>query len=173
MDGGYSEVPGSPMRTTSFASVLQTVVTPVPMMQPMMEGAEFLRGAAHCHDALFDELVLCRIGECLCQRGDALGDLYQGCRSGQVEKARDRRAREGRLTAEMKIAWTEDAWQDYLHWQQSDEKIRAAINELIKDIKRNPFKGLGNPEPLKHALGGHRSLPPFMERAARSCLPVA
>jgi Txe/YoeB family toxin of toxin-antitoxin system len=38
-------------------------------------------------------------------------------------------------------------WQDYLHWQQRDEKILAAINELIKDIKRNPFKGLGKPEP--------------------------
>jgi toxin YoeB len=54
----------------------------------------------------------------------------------------------------MKIAWTEDAWQDYLHWQQRDEKILAAINELIRDIKRNPFKGLGEPEPLKHALQG-------------------
>jgi toxin YoeB len=54
----------------------------------------------------------------------------------------------------MKIAWTEDAWQDYLHWQHSDEKILAAINDLIKDIKRVSFKGLGKPEPLKHALQG-------------------
>jgi toxin YoeB len=54
----------------------------------------------------------------------------------------------------MKIAWTEDAWQDYLHWQRSDEKILASINALIKDIKRDPFKGLGKPEPLKHALQG-------------------
>jgi toxin YoeB len=52
----------------------------------------------------------------------------------------------------MKIAWTEDAWQDYLHWQQRDEKILASINALIRDIKRDPFKGLGKPEPLKHAL---------------------
>jgi hypothetical protein len=48
----------------------------------------------------------------------------------------------------MKIAWTEDAWQDYLHWQQRNEKILAAINALIKDIKHYPFKGLGKPEPL-------------------------
>ena len=54
----------------------------------------------------------------------------------------------------MKIAWTEDAWQEYLHWQQADEKILASINALIKDIKRDPFKGLGKPEPLKHELQG-------------------
>ena len=54
----------------------------------------------------------------------------------------------------MKIVWTEDAWQDYLHWQQRDEKILASINALIRDIRRDPFKGLGKPEPLKHALQG-------------------
>ena len=54
----------------------------------------------------------------------------------------------------MLIAWTEIAWQDYLHWQQEDEKILAAINDLIQDIKRDPFKGLGKPEPLKHDLRG-------------------
>ena len=54
----------------------------------------------------------------------------------------------------MKIAWTEDAWQDYLHWQQADEKILASINALVKDIKRVSLKGLGKPEPLKHALQG-------------------
>jgi toxin YoeB len=54
----------------------------------------------------------------------------------------------------MKIAWTDYAWQDYLHWQQQDRKLLAAINDLIKDIQRDPFKGLGKPEPLKHALAG-------------------
>jgi toxin YoeB len=54
----------------------------------------------------------------------------------------------------MKTAWTEDAWQDYLYWQKTDEKILTAINDLIKDIKRDPFKGLGKPEPLKHTLQG-------------------
>lgn len=54
----------------------------------------------------------------------------------------------------MITAWTEDAWQDYLRWQQEDEKVLQAINVLIKDIKRDPFKGLGKPEPLKHALQG-------------------
>ena len=54
----------------------------------------------------------------------------------------------------MKTAWTEDAWQDYLYWQKTDEQILTAINVLIKDIKRDPFKGLGKPEPLKHTLQG-------------------
>jgi len=54
----------------------------------------------------------------------------------------------------MITAWTEDAWQDYLEWQNENEKGREAINALIKDTKRDPFKGLGTPEPLKHALQG-------------------
>ncbi|PJG54144.1 Txe/YoeB family addiction module toxin [Bradyrhizobium forestalis] len=54
----------------------------------------------------------------------------------------------------MLIAWTELAWQDYLQWQKEDEKILATINDLIRDIKRDPFRGLGKPEPLKHDLRG-------------------
>ncbi|SUC24144.1 Toxin YoeB [Proteus vulgaris] len=41
---------------------------------------------------------------------------------------------------------------DYLYWQQIDKKIIKRINELIKDIKRTPFNGIGKPEPLKHNL---------------------
>jgi toxin YoeB len=54
----------------------------------------------------------------------------------------------------MKVVWTEHAWQEYLHWQKEDQKTLSAINDLIKDIKRDAFKGLGKPEPLKHALQG-------------------
>jgi toxin YoeB len=54
----------------------------------------------------------------------------------------------------MITAWTEDAWQEYLQCQREDEKILNSINDLIKDIKRDPFKGLGKPEPLKHTLAG-------------------
>jgi toxin YoeB len=54
----------------------------------------------------------------------------------------------------MRIAWTANAWDDYLYWQQTDQKIMGSINDLIKEIKRDPFKGLGKPEPLKHALQG-------------------
>ncbi|MBN8980532.1 MAG: Txe/YoeB family addiction module toxin [Rhizobiales bacterium] len=53
----------------------------------------------------------------------------------------------------MNLFWTADAWQDYLSWQD-DPKTLAAINALIKDIAREPFKGIGKPEPLKHALQG-------------------
>jgi toxin YoeB len=54
----------------------------------------------------------------------------------------------------MKTVWTDDAWEEYIEWQKGDEKILHSINELIADIKRTPFKGLGKPEPLKHALAG-------------------
>ena len=54
----------------------------------------------------------------------------------------------------MKLLWTAPAWEDYLHWQAADPKVLQSINDLIKDIKRHPFKGLGKPEPLKHALQG-------------------
>lgn len=54
----------------------------------------------------------------------------------------------------MITARTEDAWQEYLEWQKEDEKVLEVINALIKDIKRDPFKGLGKPEPLKYSLQG-------------------
>ena len=54
----------------------------------------------------------------------------------------------------MRILWTGSAWEDYLYWQLSDTKVLMAINDLIRDIRRDPFKGLGKPEPLKHALQG-------------------
>lgn len=54
----------------------------------------------------------------------------------------------------MKLLWSEDAWEDYVLWQKSDPKILKAINDLIKDVRRDPFRGLGKPEPLKHVLAG-------------------
>jgi toxin YoeB len=54
----------------------------------------------------------------------------------------------------MKISWTTAAWEDYVQWQKEDPKVLNSINDLIKDIRRDPFKGLGKPEPLKHALVG-------------------
>jgi toxin YoeB len=50
----------------------------------------------------------------------------------------------------MRLVWTQAAWEDYLHWQSTDEKVLQSINDLIKDIRRSPFRGLGKPEPLKH-----------------------
>lgn len=57
----------------------------------------------------------------------------------------------------MKLIFAEKAWDDYLYWQKTDKKILSRINKLIKDIKREPFEGLGKPEPLKHALSGYWS----------------
>lgn len=52
------------------------------------------------------------------------------------------------------IIWHSNAWQDYLYWQENDKKILKKINNLIKDIYREPFEGVGKPEPLRHALDG-------------------
>ncbi|MGK7872028.1 MAG: Txe/YoeB family addiction module toxin [Xenococcaceae cyanobacterium] len=54
----------------------------------------------------------------------------------------------------MKIVFAQMAWKDYLHWQQTDQKILKRINNLIKDISRSPFDGIGDPEPLKHNWSG-------------------
>lgn len=54
----------------------------------------------------------------------------------------------------MQISFTENAWEDYLYWQKMDKKIVKRIHELIKDIKRSPFEGIGKPEPLKYDLSG-------------------
>ena len=57
----------------------------------------------------------------------------------------------------MKLIFSEQAWADYLHWQQTDKKVLQRINALIKDISRSPFTGIGKPEPLKNALSGYWS----------------
>ena len=54
----------------------------------------------------------------------------------------------------MILSWAEHAWQDYLYWQSTDKKIIKRVNLLIKKIKRQPFEGLGEPEPLKHNWSG-------------------
>lgn len=57
----------------------------------------------------------------------------------------------------MKLIFAKQAWEDYLFWQKTDKKMVIRINALIKDIKREPFEGIGKPEPLKHALLGYWS----------------
>jgi toxin YoeB len=57
----------------------------------------------------------------------------------------------------MQIAFTDKAWDDYLHWQNNDPDTLQKINDLIKEIKREPFKGVGKPEPLKGNLAGYWS----------------
>jgi toxin YoeB len=57
----------------------------------------------------------------------------------------------------VKLIFAEKAWDDYLYWQKTDKRMLNRINILIKDIKREPFAGIGKPEPLKHALSGYWS----------------
>ena len=52
----------------------------------------------------------------------------------------------------MKIAFTADGWGDYLHWQEHDRDTLRRVNDLIRDAARDPFKGIGKPEPLKGNL---------------------
>ena len=54
----------------------------------------------------------------------------------------------------MRILWDERAWEEYLSWQTEDRKTLKRINTLIKDIQRNPFEGIGKPEPLKENRNG-------------------
>ena len=54
----------------------------------------------------------------------------------------------------MQVAFSEDAWADYLYWQEMDRKTLARINDLLRDALRYPFTGIGKPEPLKGSLKG-------------------
>ncbi|MEN8230138.1 MAG: Txe/YoeB family addiction module toxin [Bacteroidota bacterium] len=54
----------------------------------------------------------------------------------------------------MRIFFSKNGWEDYTSWLNEDRKMLRKINELIKDIQRNPFTGKGKPEPLKYDLSG-------------------
>ena len=54
----------------------------------------------------------------------------------------------------MKKIWFDEAWEDYLYWQNQDKKTMKRINILIRDIERGNFDGIGKPEPLKGELSG-------------------
>ncbi|WP_010632903.1 Txe/YoeB family addiction module toxin [Sporolactobacillus vineae] len=54
----------------------------------------------------------------------------------------------------MNKIWQEEAWDDYLYWQNQDKKTLKRINRLIKDIDRNGYSGIGKPEPLKGDFSG-------------------
>ena len=53
-----------------------------------------------------------------------------------------------------KLAWTDEAWKDYIYWQTQDKKTLKRINKLINDTMRQPFEGIGKPEPLRENLSG-------------------
>ncbi|MCX6277627.1 MAG: Txe/YoeB family addiction module toxin [Bacteroidetes bacterium] len=57
----------------------------------------------------------------------------------------------------MNCIFVEESWEDYLYWQKNDQKIMSKINDLLKDISRNQFSGIGKPEPLKYKYKGYWS----------------
>jgi toxin YoeB len=54
----------------------------------------------------------------------------------------------------MNLVFTPEAWEDYLHWQATEAKQLKRINQLLKEIAREPLTGIGKPEPLRHTLQG-------------------
>ena len=54
----------------------------------------------------------------------------------------------------MKKVWTDEAWEDYVYWQTQDKKTLRRINQLLLDIDRNGYEGIGKPEALKHNFQG-------------------
>ena len=57
----------------------------------------------------------------------------------------------------MDLVFAPEAWEDYLYWQRTDARVLSRTNLLLKEITRNPYAGIGKPEPLKHALQGYWS----------------
>jgi len=54
----------------------------------------------------------------------------------------------------LRLVFSDEAWEDYLNWQEDDPATLRKVNALLKDAKRDPFKGIGKPEPLRGALSG-------------------
>ena len=54
----------------------------------------------------------------------------------------------------MKLVFADEAWEDYLYWQKQDRRMVERINKLIGEVRREPFAGIGKPEPLPHMLSG-------------------
>ena len=57
----------------------------------------------------------------------------------------------------MNLVFSDDAWEEYLYWQETDPQTLKRIHQLIKEITRDPYRGIGKPEPLRHALQGYWS----------------
>ena len=78
----------------------------------------------------------------------------------------------------MKLIFSDHAWDDYLYWQNTERKILRRVNNMIKEAMRNPFEGIGKPEPLKHALSGYWSRRitdehRFVYKVSEDCLHIA
>jgi toxin YoeB len=69
------------------------------------------------------------------------------------------------------FAFTDEAWEDYLHWQQADRKVLRNINDLLEECRRDSFRGTGRPEPLVGNLSGFWSRRCRGGRMCRLCSP--
>ncbi len=58
------------------------------------------------------------------------------------------------MNVNRQLAWTDEAWDDYVYWQSQDRKTLKKVNQLIDAVKRDPFRGIGKPEGLKENLSG-------------------
>jgi len=58
------------------------------------------------------------------------------------------------MSGNRRVLFTGEAWDDYLYWQTQDRKTLKRINQLIREMQRSPFEGIGKPEPLKANLSG-------------------
>ena len=54
----------------------------------------------------------------------------------------------------MNIQFSSRGFEDYVYWQNFDKRVLKKVNDLLRDISRNPYEGIGKPEPLKHVLSG-------------------
>lgn len=54
----------------------------------------------------------------------------------------------------MRLVWVSNAWQDYVYWQTADRQVLKRVNKLIENTLREPFSGIGKPEPLKYGAAG-------------------
>jgi toxin YoeB len=57
----------------------------------------------------------------------------------------------------VRLTFADEAWEDCLYWQKQDRRMVERISKLIRETQREPFAGIGKPEPLKHALAGYWS----------------
>jgi len=55
------------------------------------------------------------------------------------------------------LVFSRESWEEYLYWQETDPQTLKRINHLIKDTMRNPYRGIGKPEPLRHSFQGYWS----------------
>ncbi len=68
--------------------------------------------------------------------------------------AKGKGQRQGTAVDQVKLIFSDEAWEDDLYWRRQDKAVVKRINELITACRRDPFVGIGKPEPLKHALAG-------------------